>query len=299
MEKYLPFISVVICTRNRSKQLYDALSTFKRLSYSGPWEMVIVDNSSTDGTYEVALNFALDSGMNVRVIKENRVGLSCARNAGVNSTKGDIVAFTDDDCYPRKNYLSAIADVFQDPSIDFCGGRVMLFDKNDRRVTIQEDKEIKLFGAGEFIPSGWIHGANMICRRNVLLKINGFDERLGAGTRFKSGEDTDLLRRLSFLGSKGRYSPEICVFHHHGRKTDSEEILLRKGYDRGIAAVMVKGIVNPNTRSICLRNWYWSLRHAPLSRKLRQFYFGMLFWLSAGPTLNRILRHPSFLDQKD
>ena len=288
-----PFISIVICTRNRASQLIGALNTFKRLIYSGLWELVIVDNGSRDDSYNIARQFACDSGLTVHVIKEDRVGLACARNAGILATQGDIIAFTDDDCYPEQNYLQKIADTFSDGAIDYAGGRVMLYDNTDRRVTIQELNKLVDIEGDSFVPSGLIHGANMAFRRDSLLKIGGFDERLGAGTRFKSGEDTDVLRRLSFAGFAGRYVPDICVFHHHGRKTEQEEIRLRNGYDRGVAAVLIKGIANPRTRRVCLKQWYWLMRGYPLSKIARQIFYGLLFLLSAGPQFEKIIKHPS------
>ena len=110
---------------------------------------------------------------------------------------------------------------------------MLLYDDTDRRVTIQESETPVTLDARSFIPVGLIHGANMAFRRKPLLEARGFDERLGAGTRFRSGEDTDALWRLSLAGYDGRYEPDIVVYHHHRRKTLAEEAALLRGYDRG------------------------------------------------------------------
>ena len=93
-------ISLVVCTRNRAAQLADALPHFARLQSEASWEIVFVDNGSTDASPGLLDAFAKSSGLNIRVVQEPRAGLSVARNAGWRSAGGGVVAFTDDDCYP-------------------------------------------------------------------------------------------------------------------------------------------------------------------------------------------------------
>src|SRR5262245_42930880 len=91
-------ISLVIPTRNRAAQLADTLPHLERLQTRASWEMIIVDNASTDGTYELLSRFAA-SRANTKVLREPKVGAAAARNAGWRAAEGRIVTFTDDDCY--------------------------------------------------------------------------------------------------------------------------------------------------------------------------------------------------------
>lgn len=287
-----PFISLVVCTRNRATKLTSALVAFSKIEYAGKYEVILVDNGSTDATKEVIESFIIENSVPFKYVYEEKAGLSRARNTGVSNTKGEIIAFTDDDCYPREDFLQKIASCFSDETIAYAGGRLLLYDSTDRRVTIQEKKDSQVLDANTFIPSGLIHGANVSVKRTAILALNGFDERLGAGTEFKSGEDTDLLRRLSNAGYNGFYEPNIVVFHHHGRKTLEDEINIRKGYDRGVGSCMLKQIVNKKTRHTYMKRWYWMLRKSSTKTKARQLWYALKFYFKYGPSFTTVLEHP-------
>lgn len=287
-----PLISVVICTRNRGSQLAGTLESLRRIEFEGRWEIVIVNNGSTDNTGSLLREFANDPPAPVRIVFEPVPGLSRARNRGLASARGELVAFTDDDCYPTENYLDAISTCFATHDIAFAGGRVLLFDPTDQRVTIRESNAVETIDAGDFVPSGLIHGANMIARRSVLLELNGFDERLGAGTAFKSGEDTDMLRRITLSGRHGRYDPSIAVYHHHGRKTPEAAEQLERGYRRGFGSCMIKYVMNPVTRSAYARIWYWRLRKSDASDIFRELRAALQFAWRYGPGWRGVWEHP-------
>lgn len=285
-------ISVIVCTRNRGRQLAGTLESLGRQDYAGPWELVVVDNGSTDDTPAVLEAFGQDCPFELRVVREPVAGLSRARNRGLANARGEIVAYTDDDCYPREDYLTAITRRFGEDAIDFGGGRVLLFDPSDQRVTIQERDTPATLEPGTFIQSGLIHGANMIARRSALLDLQGFDERLGAGTAFKSGEDTDMLRRLVLSGRRGAYDPRIVVFHHHGRKTVEAAQALERGYRCGFGSCMLKYTLNPSTRSEYARMWYWRLRKTDLGDIARELLAAAQFYVKYGPGWKRVWAHP-------
>lgn len=285
-------ISVVVCTRNRAEQLRRTLQSFCEQRFAGHWEMVVVDNGSTDHTDEVLKRFAVSSPFPLRVVVEPTPGLARARNRGIENATGEIVAFTDDDCYPREDYLEAVWSMFKDLRIDYGGGRLLLYDPTDQRVTIQEKNVPEFVAARAFIPSGLIHGANLVCRKKALMDIHGFDERLGAGTWFKSGEDTDLLRRLALFGRCGFYDPNIVVYHHHGRKTAEAARALENGYRRGFGSCMIKYVLNPASRSTYARMWYWRLRRTSATDLAREVTAALVFLLRYGPSWNQVWRHP-------
>src|SRR5271166_1223238 len=114
-------LSLVICTRNRASQLAESLRSLTRLQYPATWELIIVDNGSKDETQDVIKNY--NESLPLRTVIEPRVGLGRARNRGWSSSQGDIVAFTDDDCYPAHDFLCSVVRCFEEDSrLGFLGG---------------------------------------------------------------------------------------------------------------------------------------------------------------------------------
>jgi GT2 family glycosyltransferase len=198
-------------------------------------------------------------GAPVLIVSEPRVGLGIARNAGWHSAEGDIIVFTDDDCYVAPDFIEAFAQAFSDlPQVGFIGGRILLRDLSDQRITILEDVERREFTPYSFVSAGAIQGANMAFRRRTLELIGGFDERLGAGTPFPC-EDIDAVASALWLGIAGAYDPRPTVFHAHGRKTEPECRSLMAAYDAGRGAYYAKRLLDPRSRRTYLRAWCSSI----------------------------------------
>ena len=120
-------ISVIVCTRNRGSVLDQCLQRFAWMEVPPglSWEIVVVDNNSTDNTESVVRGFAERSGLDVRYVCERKPGGSHAHNAGIAAARGKILAFTDDDCMVDKGWMGAVAKEFEsDPGLAGIGGRV-------------------------------------------------------------------------------------------------------------------------------------------------------------------------------
>ncbi len=236
-------ISLIICTRNRAGGLERCLAAVARIRHDGPWEVVVVDNGSTDHTGAVVQQFSALQSFPVQQVFEPVPGLSNARNAGVAAARGAIMLFTDDDCYVEADILDAVARSFADTSLGFVSGRVRLFDPDDFPATINESLVPLRFEPRQFLYSGAIKGANLAFRRTALAAIGTdgapFDPLLGAGGKFPSGEDTDAAQRATLAGWAGAYVPEMVVAHHHGRRAGDIGALLRS-YDIGRGAFHAK-----------------------------------------------------------
>ena len=185
-------ISVIICTRNRAQSLSRCLESVSKMIAPFPWELIIVDNGSSDNTSDVVFKFKKTHNLYVKYTYAEKPGLGRARNFGIRLAEGEIIVFTDDDCYPESDYLIQVKRVFDNPNIGFFGGRVILHDPEDYPVTIQLKKEKELLPPGTFIKPGLIHGANMGFRKKVFKTIGGFNELLGAGTPLSSGVNGPL-----------------------------------------------------------------------------------------------------------
>src|SRR5260370_15001358 len=152
-------LSLVICTRNRASQLAESLRSLTRLKYPVPWELVIVDNGSKDETQDVIKNYR--ESLLLKTVIEPQAGASRARNGGWELSQGDIVAFTDDDCYPADDFLYSVIRCFEEnPRLGFIGGRILLHDPEDYPITIQEKAYREEICPEDFLPAGLIHGAN-------------------------------------------------------------------------------------------------------------------------------------------
>jgi glycosyltransferase involved in cell wall biosynthesis len=262
-------LSVVICTRNRASQLADTLRTLTTLRCPVPWELVLVDNGSTDKTQDVIRSYA--DSLSLKTFIEPQAGLSRARNKGWTLSHGDIVAFTDDDCYPADDFLFSIVDCFAEQAhLGFVGGRILLYDPKDYRITIQERSQRHDLSPGNFLPNGLIHGANFAFRRAALESVGGFDQRFGVGALFPCAEDLDILARMLARGWKGAYDPRPLVYHHHRRKTELEALRLMKQYDRGRGAYYSKCILNPKLCLPYLLRWCRAMLQQPWRRTARE-----------------------------
>jgi glycosyltransferase involved in cell wall biosynthesis len=280
----LPAVSLVVCTRNRSNALAKALEQLARVEApTGGWELVVVDNGSTDETGAVLRAFAASASIPVTIVSEPRRGLGRARCSGVAHTRSSIVVFTDDDCYPAPDFLQKVLEAFREEHLGFVGGRVLLFDPTDARVTIRETERPEYFSPGGWIAAGQIHGANMALRRRVIDEVGGFDPMLGAGTPFPI-EDVDILARALAAGWAGAYRPELVVWHHHGRKPGDALHKLLRYYDYGRGAYFAKLMLSRRTWSHFIRLTYWSLRDAVIrkeyGRMARELWGMFRYWLA-------------------
>jgi GT2 family glycosyltransferase len=256
-------ISVIVCTRNRASRLprfFEALGGLERPPFD--CELVIVNHASTDTTEQVIQTFAADAPYPVRTMHSDAAALSGAKNRAIAVARGEILAFTDDDCYPRPDYLFALADVFARHDVGVIGGRVVLHDPADARVTIRDVETPTTIEPATFVHPGTIHGANLAIRREVIAAIGGFDPLLGPSTPCIAGEDVELVARAVWAGWRARYDPAPVVSHHHGRKGEDAD-RLRRGYDYGRGAYYTKLLLNRRARRIYLRRWYELTRRLP------------------------------------
>jgi len=251
-------ISIVICTRNRGDRLAGTLRSLEAIETKVVWEVLLVDNASTDDTAEI-IHAHCETHEPSRYLLATDVGLGAARDTAWRAARGEIVCFTDDDCYLEPDFVDAMDQAYRAyPQIGGLGGRIMLFDPTDARVTIDERSDPSMFEANQFVPPGQFHGANLSFRRTVLDEIGGFDRKLGAGTPFPS-EDIDVCAAVIHAGYPMRFDPRPVVSHHHGRK-DADVPALQLNYRKGRGAYFAKYIGRSDTRLDYLKGWWWSVK---------------------------------------
>ena len=262
-------LTLIIATRNRAASLQRALDDLLTQKSRRHWELIVVDNGSTDQTNAVLEEFGDRFRGPFQRVFEPRPGLANAHNAGLRAASGAIIAFTDDDCYLAPGHLDAIFDCFaEDESIGFLGGRILLHDPTDYRITVQESERRLVFAPSAFLRCGIIQGANFACRRTALDDAGGCDPLFGPGSYFNA-EEMELLARISAKGWFGVYDPRPTVYHHHGRKTLDEARKLMSSYDYGRGAYYARCLMNRRLRMTYLKNWFWSLRGDVRGSRLR------------------------------
>lgn len=256
-------LSVLVCTRNRAHQLAATLARFECIfaqQFAGDYELVIVDNASTDETRQIAERFIEHFPGRARCLYESRPGLSRARNTAVKAAQGEIIVFTDDDVLVAENWLEEIHREFSnDPDLFALGGRVVLARDTLQDVAIfdvDERREITFPNSG-----GVAMGANMAFRRELFDRIGLFDVRLGAGTFFAGGEDIELIYRALKAGYKFVYAPNVLVAHDHDRTTVEQACRLIYGYGKSYSAYILKHALGGDRYA--MRMTYWLIRSLP------------------------------------
>ncbi|HKV25998.1 MAG TPA: glycosyltransferase family 2 protein [Candidatus Acidoferrum sp.] len=277
-------ISVLIASLNRSASLLNFLQELKRQAVPEglDWEVLVVDNNSTDDTKQLISPFIAAYPDHFRYYLETRPGKSAALNTAFAESAGDILAFTDDDCLPNPDWLAAIAAEFSsDPELRALGGRVELYNNQDKPVSIRTCQERTRIASPGDLFSLFI-GCNMAVHRSACEAVQGFDTSLGPGNRTRALEDMDFLYRIYKCGLKMIYSPSVLVFHNHGRKSDAQVQSLTRNYLIGRGAFYCKHILSGD-RDI-LKMAYWeisSLTKSFFSRLFRGRAFqeqGRLLW---------------------
>jgi glycosyltransferase involved in cell wall biosynthesis len=243
-----PFISVVVCTRNRPGQLEGCLRHLDRQAYP-QFEVVVVDNAPTGDAVRV-LVAAQRGRVRYRYVPERRSGLSWARNAGIAAAAGEIIAFLDDDEEPDIHWLAGLAGGFARADDIGCVTGMILPARLDSQVQEWFERsgghsKGRGFSSAIFSRHGpqsplfplppFGAGGNMAIRREVLARIGGFDVAMGAGTPARASEDTLALTLVLLAGYRIAYEPAALVRHDHYTEMYRLGRQLR-GYGVGIGA---------------------------------------------------------------
>jgi cellulose synthase/poly-beta-1,6-N-acetylglucosamine synthase-like glycosyltransferase len=225
-------VTVVVSSRDRPERLAAALAALRGALRPDDRALVVDSASTTPRTAEVA------QAAGFECVRVERPGLSRARNAGVRAARTELMAFTDDDCTPARGWLERLSAPFADPTVGCVTGRVGAGGATGPGGSILEREAPQTF-AGLRDPYGIGHGANMAFRRAPLLELGLFDERLGAGSRLRSGEDADMFFRFLEAGWTAVYVPDALVTHEQWR--DARALVkLRYGYGLGNGAYRMK-----------------------------------------------------------
>lgn len=235
--------SVIICTLNRSaflRRMLDALHGQR--AFEGDFEVLVIDNGSTDDTEAVATNMDLGS-VPLRFIREPKTGLSRARNRGLSESRCRIVAFIDDDAVPQEHWLERLTEPFftVKPEPAVVAGEVTP-EWGAPRPPWLGDGMLGWFSAragwGDTprpLSGGeWVLEANCAARRQSLQDVGGFPEELGRiGASLLSGDHL----AFEYLREKGEviyFEPRSIVRHHIHASRLNQAWLRRRAFFQGV-----------------------------------------------------------------
>jgi glycosyltransferase involved in cell wall biosynthesis len=203
-----PFVSVIVPTHNRLSLLKQTLACLDQQTYpSCDYEVIVVDDGSDDGTADYLHQLALKGDL--LYLTQGQKGPAAARNAGVHIAKGEIIAFTDDDCLPEPDWLAVLTESYRKSpdQLVAVGGRIN---------NIREGHWLQLFYAvqnrhfeNKSERPAYLDTANASFRRTTFLEIGGFNEDIP----FASGEDIDFSFRLTAVGYKLQLNEQAVVWH--------------------------------------------------------------------------------------
>lgn len=282
--------SVIICTRNRATQLREALSSLTALNVplGTTWELLIVDNGSTNSTPEVVSSFK--GILPITWLHQPTAGLSNARNAGVDAAQGEYIVWTDDDVYVERDWLAAFLEAFERwPEAVVFGGKITL-----SLTPPTPDWLLKSLGDLQWVYSPRDFGPNPIPLSLVNYKIPlgacfavrtaeqkqyRYDPALGiAPGQNRSCEETTVIEAILEAGYSGWWLPEAEVRHIIPASRQTLQSVIRAYESAG------EGWIH-----IMRQKMRWSLLGVPAKVWLKfpliylQFRFAYMFGAKAWP----------------
>ncbi|WP_051261823.1 glycosyltransferase [Desulfovibrio inopinatus] len=228
-----PRISVVVCAYNAESTIRGCLASFACINYPN-FEVIVVDDGSTDATGVLADEFAARASY-IRVIHQENKGLSEARNVGLFASTGEIVAYTDSDCYVDPDWLSYMALAFLDERFAAIGGPNLPPPEDNHVaacVAVSPGAPTHVLLTDEVAEH--IPGCNMAFRKEELMRIGGFDSLYRA-----AGDDVDVCWRLQDQKKLIGFCASMLVWHHR-RNTIAAYLRQQRGYGRAEALLLPK-----------------------------------------------------------
>jgi glucosyl-dolichyl phosphate glucuronosyltransferase len=219
----MPKISVILCTHNRAHTLATALESIvaQSISESVGWDVVVVDNNSSDETRQVVEDFQRRYPGRFRYFFEKQQGISHARNRGIREAHGEILAFMDDDETAVPDWLQNLTANLHNGEWSGAGGRILPQWNCPRPRWLSDQNAFTMaplamfdLGTKDGPLTETPFGANMAFRKEVFNVCGGFRTDLGRiGKGMLSGEDSELGRRVIAAGRRLRYEPSAVTYH--------------------------------------------------------------------------------------
>lgn len=237
-------ITIIVCTYNRDRYIYECLSRLANNHTDAAWELIVVNNNSTDRTVSECQRFEQDyPAVDYHYVLETQQGLSFARNRGIQEAKGDWLVFLDDDAMVEPDYIDnlhkhlnyhpaagafggAITPFFEQQTPDWLSpwamGFVSALDMGDKVCAFPKNK--------------YPIGANMGIAKKVLEQVGCFNTALGrTKDNLLGGEEKDIFLRIHQAGYPILYFPNMGVKHCIPPHRTTPDFIARLGRGVGVS----------------------------------------------------------------
>jgi glucosyl-dolichyl phosphate glucuronosyltransferase len=289
-------ITTILCTYNRCQSLAKALDSLAAsiLPKTIEWEVLVVDNNSSDQTRVVVEDFSRQYPRRFRYLFESRQGKSYALNAGIREAWGDVLAFVDDDVVVEQTWLENLTSVLSDGQWAGSGGRILPMPGFVPPPWLALAGPYNLAGAlCAYCDPGDVpgelkdppYGANMAFRKEMFDRYGSFRTDLGPFPNSKIGfEDTEFARRLMAGGERLRYVPSAVVYHevHEGRARKESLLAWWFGFGRGFVRETGKPLSTEETLKVLARILRATPRWVLTVDSQARFYRKCRIWYEAG-----------------
>ncbi|MDF5714345.1 MAG: glycosyltransferase family 2 protein [Rhizonema sp. NSF051] len=237
-------ISAIICTYNRDTYLGAAIDSLLAQNVACDFEVVVVDNGSSDSTRSVVEQRI--ENPRLKYVFEPEIGLSVARNTGAQVAKGTIIAYLDDDAVACDHWLEVLYSAYQNnPKLAIAGGKVTLLWPEGTQpppwLSSGLATNLGAYDLGDSIvyidnPGLTPRGLNYSIRRNFLEEIGGFDTHLGrVGTKLLSNEELQMTEYALQRDWQVAYFPDALVAHNVSRERLQRSWFFNRGWWQGIS----------------------------------------------------------------
>jgi cellulose synthase/poly-beta-1,6-N-acetylglucosamine synthase-like glycosyltransferase len=235
---FTPKVSIIVPVYNGARVIADCLTSLEKLDYPRDcYEVIVVENCSTDNTIEIVEQFQ------VILTQCTDSGPATARNLGIRTSQAEIIAFTDADCVVHKDWLKELVKPFQDPRVGGVAGMIAAYPTLEASIVDRFSSQFPPLvnfqsGPGEFLPH--LYTANAAYRRDALLEVGGFNPAM------QTAEDVDLSWRFQLkTDHKVVPAPDAVVYHRHRSTITSLAKQYRQyGYGEILLDTMYRGFVS-------------------------------------------------------
>lgn len=195
-----PTISIVIPCRNEEAHIGACLESLCRLRSAPSFDVILMDNGSTDRTIGIASSF--QARLHLRIASMPGVSIAALRNRGAYLTQGRILAFLDADCIPAPNWLETVAELLEEPG---CGIVGSFYDIPSRSSWVARAWESRVAQPRRSV--NYVPGGDLLLLRSTFDQAGGFDEGI------QTNEDSEFCRRVRCLGFAILADPALAVVH--------------------------------------------------------------------------------------
>jgi glycosyltransferase involved in cell wall biosynthesis len=243
--------TVLITTYNRSRYLRDTIAALAKMTVAAPWELVIVDNNSSDDTRQVVEAAQPSFPVALTYLFQPIQGKPAALNLGIARSSGEILAMTDDDVRVEPDWLDRLGDGFDRFGCDYAGGKVFPLWEGPRPAWLPNRggrhwAVVALLDYGpEPVEVGvngvpWPLGANMAFRRDAFDRAGLWDNNFGRlGNSLRGQEQREWCLRARAAGLRGYYLPDAVVHHVVPAARMTRRYFRRWFYWNGVSRAML------------------------------------------------------------